>query len=159
MKPFRVMFVCLGNICRSPVAHAVFEDLVRQEGLDDRISVESSGTGAWHLGEPADSRMRRTARKHGVTIDHRARAFSPADFREYDLILAMDRQNYRDIMSRGSAEDREKVRMFRDFDPAGSGDVPDPYYGGPEGFEDVYRIVERTARALLDEIRTEVRSA
>lgn len=147
------MFICSGNICRSPLAHAVFEDMVRSRGLVDRISVESSGTGSWHVGENADPRMRKTAAGHGIRLDHPARHLRPADLESCDLLLTMDRQNFRDAqdLARNPAE-RDKVRMFRDFDPDGPGDVPDPYYGGPDGFETVWTIVARTCRALLDEV-------
>lgn len=148
------MFICLGNICRSPLAHTIFENLVNDAGLDQLIQIESSGTGAWHEGEPADSRMRKTARQHGLTIDHRARRFRRSDCDSFNLLLAMDRENYRDVLNSCRDESqKEKVRMFRDFDPQGPGNVPDPWYGGPQGFEDVWQIVERTCIALLDDIR------
>ena len=157
MASYKVMFICSGNICRSPLAHAVFEDMVRGEELDDTIRVESSGTGSWHVGEPADSRMRRTSADHGVTITHRARHLHRRDISDYDLLLTMDAHNYRDAhaLCRSDTE-REKVRMFRDFDPRGPGDVPDPWYGGMEGFETVWDIVERTCRSLLDDVRRRI---
>ncbi len=151
----RVLFVCLGNICRSPLAEAVFRQLVRERGLEDYIEVDSAGTGSWHVGEPPDRRMRATAEKHGVSMEGIvARQVAPADIEEADYILVMDKDNLHDVLY----YDREgrwghKVRLFREFDPQpDTYQVPDPYYGGPEGFEEVYRIVRRTAEALLDHL-------
>ncbi len=141
----------MGNICRSPLAHAVFENMARQEGLD--IFVESCGMGAWHVGEPADSRMRKTASRHGVNIDHLARRFQPSDLDEYDLIIPMDKSNLKDLKRYMKPEHQEKVVLMREWDPQGPGEVPDPWYGGPEGFETVFTIVERTSRALLDDVK------
>jgi protein-tyrosine phosphatase len=154
-KPAKVLFVCLGNICRSPVAHAVFEHLLQQINLQDIIKADSAGTAAYHAGEKADSRMRATALEHGVDITHIARQFRRSDFDSFDLILAMDSQNMRDILKIAvNDEQRSKVKLFRTYDPqAGSNmDVPDPYYGGAEGFENVFVIVERTGKVLLDSL-------
>ena len=153
MDTIRIMFICTGNICRSPLAHAVFEHKVR-EAEADGIEAESSGTDAWHVGEQADPRMRRTAADHGVKLNHKARKLHRNDLADYDLLLAMDRDNLRNVLSLCRSEsEREKVRMFRDFDPEGTGDVPDPWYGGPEGFELVWSLVERTCTGLLEEIQ------
>ena len=146
----KIMFVCLGNICRSPLAQAEFERQARADGRE--FSTESAGTSDWEVGGLPDARMRRTARAHGLDLDHRARQFQASDLDEYDLILAMDRDNLRQILSLArSEEQRRKARLFRDFDPeAGPGaEVPDPYYGKADGFEQVYRIVERSCRRLL----------
>ncbi len=147
------MFVCLGNICRSPAAHAVLESRISTAGLNNLISVESSGTDAYHVGENADSRMCRTAGNHGVRINHKSQRFSVSDFDRYDMIIAMDQQNYRTLQSfsRG-IDDESKIVSFRDFDPIGPGDVPDPWYGGPEGFERVWDILDRTSDVILDRI-------
>lgn len=150
-----IMFVCMGNICRSPLAHAVFEKMVQDQGLGDRFHIESAGTINYHAGEPADPRMRATAAQHGVIVDHRANHLSPADLDTYDIILAMDRDNLSNIRALvQQPEQLEKIRLFREFDPEGgpNAEVPDPYYGGPAGFEQVYQMVERTSRALLDEL-------
>ena len=141
----------MGNICRSPLAHAVFEDMAAGEGVD--VFVESCGMDAWHVGEPADSRMRETAGKHGVRINHYARKFQPSDLDDYDLIIPMDKGNLRDLKRYMQPEHEDKVVMMRDWDPQGPGEVPDPWYGGPEGFETVYTIVERTSRALLEDVK------
>lgn len=149
------MFVCMGNICRSPAAHAVAEQRIAERGLETRLTVDSSGTIAYHEGEPADSRMSAELAKHGIKNGHRSQQFRANDFDEFDLILAMDRRNYQDIqaLARDRA-DMAKLSMFRDFDPAGPGEVPDPYYGGREGFTRVYEMVERTVGELLSRFET-----
>jgi len=154
MKPFRIMFICTGNICRSPLAHAVFQRMVDETGLSDRIHVGSSGTDAYHVGEQADSRMRSTAAAHGLDFSHRAQRLKRRDIEEYDLLLTMDADNHRNTLALCRSEDEaRRVRMFRDFDPEGRGDVPDPWYGGISGFELVWDMVERTCAALLEDIR------
>jgi protein-tyrosine phosphatase len=149
----RILFVCLGNICRSPTAEAVMRGLIAERGLDDEITVASAGTGDWHLGDPPDQRAVAAAAERGVELTGTARQVSEADFAGFDLLVAMDRSN-RDALLRlaPEAEARDKVRLLRDFDD-GAGDVPDPYYGGPDGFADVVDIVERSCAALLDELR------
>lgn len=146
------MFVCMGNICRSPLAHGVMEDKLRKAGMDSEIAVESSGTISYHQGELPDQRMRQTAAEHGISLTHRARQFQKTDFDNYDLILAMDNENLSNILR--LAPDRvaaDKVKLFRDFDPQGSGEVPDPYYGGQKGFETVFSMVDRTCDVLCRE--------
>jgi protein-tyrosine phosphatase len=146
----RVLFVCLGNICRSPAAEGVFLHLVHESGLGDQFVVDSAGTGAWHEGERADPRMRAAAEQRGVTLASTARQVSKPDFRHFDHIFAMDASNLSTLRRLAPPEHREKIRLFRDFDPDAPGaDVPDPYYGGHEGFEEVLDIVTRTSRALL----------
>lgn len=152
-----VLFVCLGNICRSPLAEGVFRHLVRARGLDDRFEIDSAGTGAWHVGDPPDPRSREVAERHGVSLDgQRARQVRPSDFERFDLIVAMDDDNLRALerLRPGpGVESRATVRKLREVDPEpGDGDVPDPYYGGPGGFDDVYAMVRRSAEALLDEL-------
>ena len=150
----RVLFVCMGNICRSPAAEGVFKDLVDKAGLGDRFSIDSAGTGAWHEGEPADRRMRRAAERRGVTLTSVARAVRPDDFEKFDIILAMDDDNLRVLRKRAPAAHHHKIRKFRDLDPDDPGaDVPDPYYGGDDGFEEVLDIVTRTGAVLLDDLR------
>ncbi|MDA0379525.1 MAG: low molecular weight phosphotyrosine protein phosphatase [Bacteroidetes bacterium] len=149
----RVLFVCLGNICRSPLAEGVFRDKVRAAGLSSLIEIDSAGTGAWHVGEPPDRRMVATARGHGVDLSaQRARQFVDTDLADYDHILAMDKSNLHDILFLDEGEDfGQRVTLFRQWDPEpGDYEVPDPYYGGPEGFEEVFRIVDRTAENLLN---------
>ncbi len=158
--PIRVLFVCLGNICRSPMAEGVFRHLVREAGLEQRFRIDSAGTGAWHEGEPPDERATAVAAQRGVVLGGRARQVEPADLRAFDYILAMDADNLGRLerMKRLSAPDAE-VRLFRSFDPGAGPDaeVPDPYYGGPHGFEDGFDMIERAGRGLLEHIRREHR--
>jgi protein-tyrosine phosphatase len=154
----RILFVCLGNICRSPTAEGVFRRLVRDEGLEDRIEIDSAGTGNWHVGAPPDERATAAARKRQITLEGAARQFEPDDFQSFDLILAMDAENERDLKRLAPDDDaRAKVRLFREFDPASRDepdlDVPDPYYGGERGFDQVLDLVDAAARGLLDELR------
>ena len=150
----RVLFVCLGNICRSPLAEGVFRHLVAEEGLEDEIEIDSAGTGGWHVGEPPDPRSLEVAARNGVSLEGQsARRVAPEDFAAYDWIVAMDADNESDLQGLQPPGSRARVVRLRDFDPEGPGDVPDPYYGGPQGFDLVYAMVERSARALLEEVR------
>jgi protein-tyrosine phosphatase len=160
--PYRIAVVCLGNICRSPMAAVVLSDRVERAGLSDDVEVVSAGTGGWHVGGPMDERAARLLTSHGYDATrHRARQFDADWFEDCDLILAMDSDNHRDVTrlapedgtSHGTAREPATVRMFRDFDPAGTGDVPDPYFGGDDGFDEVLSMVERTADALVAELQ------
>lgn len=158
MASVRVLFVCMGNICRSPTAHGVFEALVAREGLADRILVSSAGTVGHHVGEAPDPRSQRHASDRGHDLSHlRARLVSAAMIREADLVLAMDRSNL-DALARVVPEaDRHKVQLFLDFAPeAPKREVPDPYYGGPEGFVEVLELVEAASRGLIAALRLRV---
>jgi protein-tyrosine phosphatase len=147
----RILFVCLGNICRSPTAEGVTRRLVEERGLEDEIEIDSAGTGGWHVGAPPDARATEAARRRGTTLTGAARRFDPAtDFDRFDLIVAMDAENRRDLLALApDGEARAKVRMFL----AGDRDVPDPYYGGDDGFERVLDLVEEAAASLLDELQ------
>jgi protein-tyrosine phosphatase len=154
----KLLFVCLGNICRSPTAEGVMRGLVAREGLEDEIEIDSAGTGAWHVGSAPDSRATAAARGRGMTLEGQARKVTPADFEEFDLILAMDGSNLHDLRELAADdEQRGKVRLLREFDPASEGksdlDVPDPYYGGERGFEDVFDFVRAACEGLLTQIR------
>ncbi len=153
-----VCFVCLGNICRSPTAEGVFLSLVEEEGLTGKILVDSAGTSGWHVGEPADTRARATARERGVELPSRARQFMEDDFELFDYVLAMDCSNRDDLRELAPHEEAfEKVHLFRDFElgTPGAADVPDPYYGGPRGFDEVFDLCEASARGLLARLRDE----
>ncbi|NQV73902.1 low molecular weight phosphotyrosine protein phosphatase [bacterium] len=154
----RVLFVCLGNICRSPLADGVFDSIVHEHGQSEKIFVDSAGTSGWHVGDPPDKRMRQAAAQHGVSIGHlEGRQFVKADLETFDYIFAMDKSNLDDILALDATGTLgHKVRLFREFDPEpGDYQVPDPYYGGPEGFEEVFQMVERTARMLFHRIAEE----
>lgn len=159
MKQKKIMFVCMGNICRSPLAHGVFQRMVTAQGLGDHFEIESSGTTGYHVGEMPDHRMSQTAHSHGYDLNHRARRFMPHDLEDFDLILPMDKENMQDILRHVSDKNQvPKVKLFRDFDPQGypGSEVPDPYYGGAEGFENVFDIVERTSKSLLELLKEEL---
>jgi protein-tyrosine phosphatase len=143
----RVLFVCLGNICRSPMAHGLMEEKLRRAGIDG-VEVDSCGTGAWHAGELADPRTRTLLTKHGIPLDHRARQLRDDDFARFDLLLAMDRANLRDMMKRCPAEHSAKLHLARRH-----GDVPDPYYGGAGGFDDVFAMLDGALDHWVSELR------
>lgn len=154
-----VLFVCLGNICRSPLAEGLFLHKVKEAGLDDQIIVDSCGTGGWHAGELADPRSREVARKYGIDLPSRARKLASSDFDQFDVILAMDQSNLRDLKNEASTAGGGKASIYlmRDFDPEGKGDdVPDPYYGGKQGFENVYQMLDRSTSELLTFIRNQI---
>ena len=153
----RVLFVCLGNICRSPTAHGVFRDLVRRSGLEQRVQVDSCGTSAWHNGEGADGNMVQAAREQGIDLsDLVSRKLQRSDFDNFDVIVAMDGRNEQDILAQQPSSCEAEVLRFMDFVPgASSRDVPDPYYGGPRGFDDVYEMLERSCQALLEELEAQ----
>jgi protein-tyrosine phosphatase len=151
--PVRVLFVCLGNICRSPAAEAAFLHVVAEAGREAEFVVDSAGTGAWHTGEPADARMRHAAARRGMEVRSIARQVTRDDFDQFDWILAMDASNRDDLRRMAPAARHDRIRLFRDLDPDAPGeDVPDPYYGSAADFDEVLDIVTRTARALLAEL-------
>lgn len=151
----RLLFVCMGNICRSPTAEAVFREVLRMEGQGLEVHVDSAGTHGYHVGEPPDARAIAAARRRGYRMDDlRARRVEAVDFERFDLLLAMDEDNLAFLHRIAPAGQRERARLLLDFAPAaGRRDVPDPYYGGEAGFEEVLDLVEEAARGLLDEIR------
>ncbi|MEQ1856451.1 MAG: low molecular weight protein-tyrosine-phosphatase [Longimicrobiales bacterium] len=155
----RVLFVCLGNICRSPLAEGIFLHLVREAGLAHRFEVASAGTGDWHVGERPDPRSTAVARRHGVELPSRARQVTPDDLESFDHVLAMDRENLGDLLRLAPRGATANVRLLRAHDPvrggAGDDDVPDPYYGGPSGFDLVYEMVHRSCAALLAELTSQ----
>ena len=155
MKKIRVLFVCMGNICRSPTAHGVFEKMVQDAGLATQVLVDSAGTHAYHVGEPPDKRSQATALRRGVDLSiYRARAVERADFDEFDYVLAMDSENYHNLTRLTTPQTLNKLQLFLEYAPhLNERDVPDPYYGGATGFERVLDLVEAASEGLLREIR------
>ncbi|MGW2960602.1 low molecular weight protein-tyrosine-phosphatase [Streptomyces sp. NPDC001220] len=156
---YRVCFVCTGNICRSPMAESVFRARIAEAGLDDRVEVDSAGTGGWHEGDGADPRTVRVLREHGYDGDHTARQFQASWFDRLDLVIALDSGHLKALRRLApTTEDAHKVHLLRSYDPdaADDLDVPDPYYGGPDGFEECLEMVEAASQGLLAAVRDEV---
>lgn len=151
----KVLFVCMGNICRSPTAHGVFEHMLKDQGLVAAIEVDSCGTHAYHIGEGPDRRSQQVAEQRGISLAHlRARRVEMSDFEYFDYILAMDRDNLSILESMCPSQHADKLSLFLDFAPSRSeSEVPDPYYGGPKGFDIVLDMVEAASQGLLDDIR------
>lgn len=155
MKKIGVLFVCMGNICRSPTAEGVFQSLLQERGLAQQVDVDSAGThGHYHAGEQPDRRAREKAQERGVDLScYRARRVDVDDFSRFNYLLAMDHDNYNGLLEICPDEFKERIRLFLDYAPElGIRDVPDPYYGGPAGFERVYQMIEQAAEKLLDEV-------
>jgi protein-tyrosine phosphatase len=155
----QLLFVCLGNICRSPTAEGVMRELVLRAGLAQQIEVDSAGTGNWHIGSAPDERASATALARGVPLEGRARQVTLEDYERFDLVLGMDGSNVADLRRLAPDErGRERVRLLREFDPASAGsadlDVPDPYYGGAGGFDEVFDLVRAACAGLLAQITT-----
>jgi protein-tyrosine phosphatase len=155
-QPIALSFVCMGNICRSPTAETVMRHLVREAGLGGKITVDSAGTGDWHVGEERDRRSRAVASRRGMPITGPARQFAREDFDRFDLVLALDEDNAHALRRLAPTEEaRAKIHLLRNFEPAAApgSEVPDPYYGGPEGFERVFDICLAACRGLLAHLR------
>lgn len=151
-----ILFVCMGNICRSPMAEALFIHQAALRGAGDLFTIDSAGTGGWHAGSPPDERMHRTARSHGVEMDCRARQVCSADFEAFDLILCMDRENHANLLRLGAPPDR--TRLMLEFHPDDRHDeVPDPYYGEHDGFQLVFDLLQTSCDRLLDTLLSQER--
>ena len=149
-----ILFVCMGNICRSPTAEGVFRHFVAEAGLDKVIQVESAGTHAYHVGEPPDRRAKAAAERRGFSLDKiRARRVHGTDFERFDYLLAMDRDNLSLLRELGAPEHHDKIRLFLEFAEGHESEVPDPYYGGAAGFERVLDLVEAASRGLLETLQ------
>jgi len=152
----KVLFVCLGNICRSPLAEGIFNHKIKSLGLNDKFKSDSAGTSDFHIGELPDERTLKCASKYGIKINHRGRQVNRTDFRDFDYILAMDEHNLRNL---NSLKERlnfpeKNIFLMRDFVPDWQGmSVPDPYYGGDEGFEEIYRILDEAIDGFLEKIK------
>ncbi|QVQ54120.1 low molecular weight phosphotyrosine protein phosphatase [Spiractinospora alimapuensis] len=158
-QPYRVCLVCLGNICRSPMAEQVVRTELERAGLDGAVRVDSAGTGSWHIGSPMDDRAASTLRIHGYLTDHVARRFDPEWFADRDLVLAMDADNQADLVRVAPAGDRDRIRLFLSFAADGGphAEVPDPYYGGDDGFTTVLNMIEGASKGLVSEIAQTLR--
>lgn len=159
MKKIKVMFVCTGNICRSPLAHAVLDHKARERGLTAAVETESSGIHSYHVGDNADSRMRQTAKDKGVKLDHMARQLRSQDLSEYDVLLAMDRSHYREMerMAAGDAALLKKIKLFGAYlNGDDAKDIPDPYFGGQAGFDLVFDMVAEGCDNLLSDLEEQL---
>src|SRR5262245_51643294 len=153
-----ILFVCLGNICRSPLAEGVFRHLARRRGLEQHFVIDSAGTSSYHAGDPPDKRSTAVARARGVELTGRSRQLVPSDFERFDFVITMDEEIHESVQRvRAANGSRAEVHLLREYDPEATSDlnVPDPYYGGPRGFEHVHDLVERSCAALLDTIARE----
>ncbi|MBW3629625.1 MAG: low molecular weight phosphotyrosine protein phosphatase, partial [Gemmatimonadetes bacterium] len=150
----KILFVCLGNICRSPLAESVFRHLARERGVENRFEIDSAGTSGWHDGDPPDARSVATARARGVVLTGASRKLLGRDLHRFDYIIAMDGENRANIERLQAASGGGcRVHLLREWDPhPHRPDVPDPYYGGEDGFDEVHDIVERSCAALLDDL-------
>ena len=153
----RIIFVCQGNIIRSPLAENMFRHLAQERGVGEKYQLDSAGTSAFHIGELPDHRMRQVAQEKGFQYTGKARQYMRDEFDQHDLIIVMDRSNLRILSSWASTEEEKKIRMMREFDPQGSAgmDVPDPYYGGLDGFDKTFEIVKRSCQGLLEALESE----
>jgi low molecular weight protein-tyrosine phosphatase len=151
-----VLFVCMGNICRSPTAEGAFRHVVDKAGLADKFVIDSAGTHAYHVGEPADRRARAAAERRGISLDGiAARRVVNKDFEQFDYVIAMDRLNHITLVDKAEAEHHDKIRLFLEFAPGTEDEVPDPYYGGSAGFERVLDLVEEASQGLLETLRSQ----
>ncbi len=151
--PYKILFVCLGNICRSPAAEGIMKHMVAQAGREEEFYIDSAGIGPWHVGELPDERMRRTARQHGYELNSRGRQVKAYDFDDFDLILCMDRGNYDRLMDLApTIGAQKKIQLLGDYLPDGlrTDEIPDPYYGGQQGFDRVIALIEQACRQLLE---------
>lgn len=154
MRSFRVLFVCMGNICRSPTAEGVFRRLLEEEGDDLLVEIDSAGTHSYHVGAPPDRRAQAAALRRGIDLSsQRARHVTDEDFERFDLLLAMDEENLAILRAQCPPQFSSRVKLFLEYGSLGERNVPDPYYGGETGFEHVLDLVEDAARGLLAELR------
>jgi len=151
----RILFVCLGNICRSPLAEAIFVHKIGERGITDRFEIDSCGTSNYNVGDGPDPRTLSNATRNGVSMNHVARQMRQKDFEYYDRIVVMDSQNYRNVTAFSDPAHHPKVVMMRSFDPAGTGDVPDPYYGDEDDFQEVFEILDRTVESFIERLLKE----
>ena len=151
--PISILFVCMGNICRSPLAQGIFQSVVHEQRLADRFMVDSAGTGGWHVGDPPDPRARHVASTHGIDIStQQCRQIGPHDFNRFDLILAMDQNNLTELKRACPAQCNVEIDLFMAYAGLGQKPVPDPYYGGDAGFETVFQMLRTGAEAMVPKL-------
>lgn len=148
----KILFVCLGNICRSPLAEAIFNEKIRQLQCEHLFQADSCGTGNYNIGDNPDPRTIRSANQHNIPITHCARQFTSGDAEVFDLILAMDNNNYQNIIRITHSSHHDKVKLMRSYDPSGNGDVPDPYHGNEKDFDEVFKILDRSIDSLIKDL-------
>ncbi|MBC6410794.1 MAG: low molecular weight phosphotyrosine protein phosphatase [Ekhidna sp.] len=151
----KILFVCLGNICRSPMAEAIFNNKVRKLGIESKYISDSAGTASYHIGEDPDSRTVEIVKKNGMKINHLGKQFLKKHGEDFDYIIAMDASNRKNILNEIMGSNKHKVYLMRDFDPLEKGDVPDPYYGEEGEFDNVFKILNRSIDAFINHIRSE----
>lgn len=152
----KVLFVCLGNICRSPLAEGIMKHKIDEAKLSDIIFVDSCGTANYHIGEKPDVRTISTAEKNGIKLNHVVRQLTTADLEDFDFILAMDRSNHENILRLANAkQNSEKIKLMREFDPDPGDEVPDPYYGGEQGFQEIFEILNRSVDGFITYLRSQ----
>ena len=157
LKPYPILFVCLGNICRSPLGEGIFRHLARERGVEHRFPADSAGTGAWHAGSPPDPRSVEIARRHQIDISaQRARQLTREDFDGFALILAMDRANLAEIRRSAPSDATAEIALFSEYTGLGTRDVPDPYYGGEDGFAKVYSMLFSGCNSLVTRLGDQV---
>lgn len=156
MRKVKVLFVCLGNICRSPLAEAIFKDKISKKGFQSLIEADSCGTGNYHIGQQPDDRTLSNAIKNGIEIDHCCRQLRDSDLEYFDYVMAMDASNYQNILRLPSAKKhKDKIALMRHYDPLAKGaDVPDPYFGGEKGFQDVFEMLDRTMDHFIEHLES-----
>ncbi|HCM75623.1 MAG TPA: protein tyrosine phosphatase [Cytophagales bacterium] len=150
----KVLFVCLGNICRSPLAEGIMKHKLNLDGLIEKVVVDSCGTSDYHIGDMPDVRTRKNAEKNGVKLSHLGRQLSSSDLDQFDFILAMDRANHQNILRLGNGTHQDKIKLMREFDPMEGDEVPDPYYGNEDDFQEVFEILDRSIDGFLAHLRS-----
>lgn len=149
----KVLFVCLGNICRSPLAEAIFKHKIKNLGLDGEVFADSCGTANYHVGDTPDPRTIKNARMNRIEINHLGRQFSTKDFEKFDYVLAMDKSNYRNVLDLAVGNQKDKIYLLREFDSEEGDEVPDPYYGGDEGFQLVFEMLDRSIDSFINHLQ------